>query len=84
MAKYILVVPISTVASESCFGTGGQVLDDFRSSLTPAIVEALIYAEDWLRTSYASVPAEEGLEDQLEFERGNCLFMLTHFISYVL
>ncbi|CAN0876089.1 Zinc finger BED domain-containing protein RICESLEEPER 2 [Linum grandiflorum] len=84
MAKDILAVPISTVASVSCFSTGGRVLDDFRSSLTPAIVEALICAEDWLRTSYASVLAEEGLEDQLEFERGNCLFMLTHFISYVL
>ncbi|CAN0914821.1 Zinc finger BED domain-containing protein RICESLEEPER 2 [Linum grandiflorum] len=84
MAKDILAVPISTVASESCFSTGGRVLDDFRSSLTPTIVEALICAEDWLRTSYASVPAEEGLEDQLEFERGNCLFRLTHFISYVL
>ncbi|CAN0846306.1 Putative AC transposase [Linum grandiflorum] len=82
MAKDILAVPISTVASESCFSTGGRVLDDFKSSLT--IVEALICAEDWLRTSYASVPAEEGLEDQLEFERGNCLFRLTHFISYVL
>ncbi|CAN0881053.1 Zinc finger BED domain-containing protein RICESLEEPER 2 [Linum grandiflorum] len=84
MAKDILAVPISTVASESCFSTGGRVLDDFRSSLTPAIVEALICAEDWLRTSYASVPAEEGLEDQLEVGRGNCLFRLTHFISYVL
>ncbi|CAN0843228.1 Zinc finger BED domain-containing protein RICESLEEPER 2 [Linum grandiflorum] len=84
MANDILAVPISTVALESCFSTGGRVLDDFKSSLTPAIVEALICAEDWLRTSYASVPVEEGLEDQLEFERGNHLFMLTHFISYVL
>ncbi|CAN0898810.1 Zinc finger BED domain-containing protein RICESLEEPER 2 [Linum grandiflorum] len=50
MAKDILVVPISTVASESCFSTGGRVLDDFRSSLTPQIIEALICAEVWLRT----------------------------------
>ncbi|CAN0917388.1 Zinc finger BED domain-containing protein RICESLEEPER 2, partial [Linum grandiflorum] len=75
MAKDILAVPSCTVASKSYFSTGGRVLDDLRSSLTPTIVEALICAEDWLRTLYASIPAEEGLEDQLEFERGNCLFM---------
>ncbi|CAN0903043.1 Zinc finger BED domain-containing protein RICESLEEPER 2 [Linum grandiflorum] len=75
MVKYILDVPISTVASNSCFSTGGRILDYFRSSLTPQIVEALICAEDWLRTSYVSVHDEESLEDQLEFERGNCLFV---------
>ncbi|CAN0908950.1 Zinc finger BED domain-containing protein RICESLEEPER 2 [Linum grandiflorum] len=75
MAKDILAIPISTVASESCFSTGGRVLDDFRSSLTPQIVEALICAEDWLRTSYGSVRNEENLEDQREFEQGNCLFV---------
>ncbi|CAN0905773.1 Zinc finger BED domain-containing protein RICESLEEPER 2 [Linum grandiflorum] len=75
MAKDILAIPISTVASESCFSTGGRVLDDFRSSLTPQIVEALICVEDWLRTSYGSVRNEENLEDQREFEQGNCLFV---------
>ncbi|GLT51503.1 hypothetical protein SLA2020_249090 [Shorea laevis] len=48
MAKEVLAVPISTVASESCFSTSGHVLDAFRSSLTPRIVLALICAEDCL------------------------------------
>ncbi|XP_071921710.1 zinc finger BED domain-containing protein RICESLEEPER 2-like [Coffea arabica] len=48
MARDVLVVPVSTVASESDFSTGGRVLDPFRSSLTPRIVQALISAQDWL------------------------------------
>uniref|UniRef100_A0A803NCA5 HAT C-terminal dimerisation domain-containing protein n=1 Tax=Chenopodium quinoa TaxID=63459 RepID=A0A803NCA5_CHEQI len=35
MARDILAVPLSTVASESAFSMGGRTLDPFRSSLTP-------------------------------------------------
>ncbi|CAN1323948.1 Putative AC9 transposase [Linum perenne] len=46
MARDVLAVPISYVASESAFSTGGRVLSNFRTSLTPIIAEALICAED--------------------------------------
>ncbi|XP_031111928.1 zinc finger BED domain-containing protein DAYSLEEPER-like [Ipomoea triloba] len=46
MARDVLTVTISTVAFESAFSTSGRVLDAFRSSLTPKIVEALICAQD--------------------------------------
>nr|GFA67968.1 zinc finger BED domain-containing protein RICESLEEPER 2-like [Tanacetum cinerariifolium] len=51
VAKHVLGMPISTVASESAFSSGGRVIDKFRSSLTPKTAEALICAQDWLRST---------------------------------
>jgi hypothetical protein len=49
LACDVLAIPISTVASESVFSTGGRVLDDFRTSLTPFMLQAIICTQDWLR-----------------------------------
>ncbi|XP_052207514.1 zinc finger BED domain-containing protein RICESLEEPER 2-like [Diospyros lotus] len=46
MARDVLAIPVSTVASESAFSTGGRVLDPFRSSLSPKVVESLICTQD--------------------------------------
>uniref|UniRef100_A0A803L935 BED-type domain-containing protein n=1 Tax=Chenopodium quinoa TaxID=63459 RepID=A0A803L935_CHEQI len=63
MAKDVLAIPVSTVASESAFSTGGRVLDPFRSSLSSNMVEALICAQDWLRNTRGPLVVEENLED---------------------
>ncbi|KAL9677770.1 hypothetical protein QQ045_015606 [Rhodiola kirilowii] len=48
MVRDVLAIPVSTVASESCFSTSGRVLDVFCSSLSPRMVEALICTQNWM------------------------------------
>ena len=52
MAKKFLTVPATSVSSESTFSTGGRTLDDYRSSLNPSTVEALICASSWIRGAH--------------------------------
>ncbi len=49
IARDVLAIPASTVPSENAFSTGGRVINDYRSRLTPEIVEALICLQDWMR-----------------------------------
>uniref|UniRef100_A0A803N2G1 HAT C-terminal dimerisation domain-containing protein n=1 Tax=Chenopodium quinoa TaxID=63459 RepID=A0A803N2G1_CHEQI len=63
LARDVLAMPISTVASESAFSAGGHHLDSFRSSLTHKMVQALICSQDWLRPRKDK---ERGVEEKLE------------------
>ncbi|KAG4965986.1 hypothetical protein JHK85_040961 [Glycine max] len=44
MERAVLVILVSTMASESSFSTEGRVLDLYHCFLTPQMVEALVYA----------------------------------------
>ncbi|XP_075092992.1 zinc finger BED domain-containing protein DAYSLEEPER-like isoform X2 [Nicotiana tabacum] len=62
MARNVLAIPISSVAYESVFSTEGRILDQFRSSLTPKLVETLVCLQDWLRSESLPVNVEEDLD----------------------
>ena len=68
MARDILAIPISTIASESAFSTSGRILDGFRSSLTPMRLQALICTQDWLRCKHINIEAD--LEELSKLEEG--------------
>ena len=52
---YILTIPISSIASESTFSTGGKILDDYRSSLASKIGDALVCTENWIRSRHTNI-----------------------------
>lgn len=69
MTHDLLVIPICTAASESVLSAGERTLDDFRSSLTPTMVERLICANDWIRSEVISV--EKNTKALAKLEKGN-------------
>ena len=67
LARDLLTMPASTVASESCFSAGGRVVSERRASLSPNTIEALICLKDW---SLAKERMQEAYrETQLAEER---------------
>jgi hypothetical protein len=71
IARDVLAISISTVASEFAFSIGGHVFVYFRSSLSPLTIEALICTHNWLKNHLSD---DELMEFLTEFdELGKCL-----------
>lgn len=49
MARDVLSVPVSTVASESAFSSAKRILDDYCCNLLPETIEAIMCSHDWLQ-----------------------------------
>lgn len=72
IARDVLAIPITTVASESAFSTSERVLDPYRSSLTPTTIEALICTQDWLKGASSSLITTEDFENLELLEQDIC------------
>lgn len=71
MARNFLTIRATSVSSESTFSTGGRVLDDYRSSLLPSMVEALVCASSFIKDSKINmmkptIVEEEDSDDDVE------------------
>jgi hypothetical protein len=51
IARDVMSIQVSTVASESAFSAAGRVFDPYRNRLDPEMVQALICTKDWIRAS---------------------------------
>ena len=51
VAKDVLAIPVSTIAFEPAFSTGGLIVDPFRSSHSPSIVQNLVCSQNWLQAT---------------------------------
>ena len=76
IARDILAIPVSTVASKSAFSTGGIFVSPHRSRLHAKTIEALMCTQDWLWTEL------NGMNIILSIEYFILLFIF--FNSYIL
>uniref|UniRef100_A0A803MZP9 BED-type domain-containing protein n=1 Tax=Chenopodium quinoa TaxID=63459 RepID=A0A803MZP9_CHEQI len=78
IAKDILAIPASTVASESAFSMGGRVISPHRSRLHANTVEALMCLQNWIQGEYSGLALENAQacatiledEDSLDMSSG--------------
>ncbi|KAF7124341.1 hypothetical protein RHSIM_Rhsim12G0119000 [Rhododendron simsii] len=68
IARDVLAVPVSTVASESAFSTGGRIIDQFRSSLSSSMVKTLVCTQNWL-LSTVPISLRQAMDKVEDFER---------------
>jgi hypothetical protein len=75
MARDILAVAASTVASESAFSTGERIVSDYRSRLKSETIEALICLQDWLRLFffYFSDSTHDNIAGIIAADDGDCI-----------
>ncbi|KAL5829816.1 hypothetical protein ACOSQ3_019284 [Xanthoceras sorbifolium] len=69
----VFAMQVSTVASKSAFSTSGRILDPFRSSLTPKMVEGLVCSQNWLQATYPISESETLVLEVHAQKEDNCV-----------
>ncbi|XP_026399401.1 zinc finger BED domain-containing protein RICESLEEPER 2-like [Papaver somniferum] len=74
VARDVLAVQASTVASESAFSLGKRILGDYRSSLTPDMLECSVVIKDWWKADMKDIfkpidPLNDDITPADELER---------------
>ncbi|XP_054806308.1 zinc finger BED domain-containing protein RICESLEEPER 2-like [Prosopis cineraria] len=82
MARDVLALPVSTAASESAFSTSGRVVDQYMSSLSPKMAEALIYGQNWLQSGQSLSELVDKLHEFDNFNETENIIQLTNSISF--
>ena len=86
VARHVLAISVSNVASEFAFSMASRVLDPFRSSLSPLTVEALICGQNWLHPSSTPIYLHAAMDDVEEFEKldGNMtiIFYIKKYMAF--
>ncbi|XVF56160.1 hypothetical protein PTKIN_Ptkin06aG0095000 [Pterospermum kingtungense] len=55
ITRDVLAIPISTMTSGSAFSMGDRILDPFRSSLDPKMMEALVCTQNLLKSTHEMI-----------------------------
>ncbi|KAL0012131.1 hypothetical protein SO802_007239 [Lithocarpus litseifolius] len=66
IARDILAIPMTTVASESAFSTSGRLLSPHRSRLHHDTLEALMCGQNWLWSELKGVPIDATIQNVLD------------------
>ena len=80
MARVVLAIPVSTIASESSFSARGRILNPYQTSLTPRMVQVLVCMQDWLKGIYFSMFIDEDFKELEKFEQGKLISMIYIFL----
>ncbi|XP_038724234.1 zinc finger BED domain-containing protein DAYSLEEPER-like [Tripterygium wilfordii] len=68
IAKDVLSIPMTTVASESTFNASGRILSPHRSRLHHKTVEALMCARDWLWSQESTTSKPQNFDKDFDTE----------------
>ncbi|CAN0903002.1 Putative AC9 transposase [Linum grandiflorum] len=63
IARDLLAIPITSIASEAAFSSGGRLLDPHRSKLDPSTVEAMMCARSWIQDEGRAVVTAKAMAE---------------------